>query len=391
MNRSRVRVARPAHVAAFLVFLLLGATTAGIGAAIPSLRGLYELDGTAGSGLVTAYNIGAVAAIVLCGLAERVLRASTAICWLLVLFITGCAAAAFAPTWPMIMTCLALAGFGYGGLVLYLNTAFATGFGRHSVLMLNLLNAVFGAGAITGPLVAGALAGSDVRLMFLGVAVLAVPGWLARGCGDMVVPRPSEGRNPFTPRALRAVLPFALIGFLYSGLEAATGTWESTHLVWTGWSIALAAQLTALFWLGMTLGRSVIPLLTKRVAPMRVVLAGLVVASMALFASAVPGFAPAGYALAGIAMAPVLPTLLAWMATIVPSPQSANAVVLTACMAANAVHPALIGAAATQDKPVLIPMMLTGFALTCLLATFVATRRTRVPVQEAVSAGITAG
>jgi len=382
---------RPAHVAAFLLFFLLGATTATIGAALPALRELYGLGATGGSGLVTAYNIGALAAIVLCGMLERVVRTRVAITVLWVLFAAGCAAAAFAPQWPAFVACLVVAGFGYGGLVLYLNTAFATGFGRRSVLMLNLLNAVFGAGAITGPLVAGTVAGADVRLVLLGIAVFAVPGWLARGCGGSAAPKTGGERKPFTASAVRVVLPFALIGFLYSGLETAIGTWESTHLVWTGWSVALAAQLTALFWLGMTLGRSVIPLLTSKVAPMRVVLVGLVVAAAALCSATVPDVAPIGYAIAGIAMAPVLPTMLAWMATIVPSPQSANAIVLTACMAANAVHPAVIAEAADREKPVLIPMVLTGFALACLLAAFAATRQRRAVAPASEPAATTTG
>jgi fucose permease len=377
---------RPAHVAAFLLFFLLGATTATLGATLPALRELYGLGTAGGSGLVTAYNVGALTAIVGFGFAERFVRARIAISVLWLLFVAGCAAAAFAPQWPVFVACLVVAGFGYGGLVLYLNTAFATGFGRRNVLMVNLLNAVFGAGAITGPLVAGAV--TDVRVVLLGIAVLAVPCLLARTCGNPVQPT-GEGA-PSGPREWKAVLPFALIGFLYSGLETAIGTWESTHLVWTGWSVALAAQLTALFWLGMTLGRSVIPLLTTKVAPIRIVLVGLVVASAALFAATVPAVAPAGYAVAGVAMAPVLPTMLAWMATIVPSAQSANAVVLTACMAANAVHPVVIAAAATRDKPVLIPLVLTGFALACLVAAFAATRPRRAVTATPEPAATTA-
>jgi MFS transporter, FHS family, glucose/mannose:H+ symporter len=353
-----------------------------MGAALPPLRAHFQLSATSGGSLVSAYNIGALVATVVCGSSERKTRPRTAITGLLALYALGCLGAGVAPSWTFFVLCAIIIGFGYGGLVLYLNTAFAQGFGARNVLMLNLLNAVFGFGAILGPLLVGLLARVDVRLVLFGAAVLAVPCWLARGCGQLISPATTQpaadeqpaGRGPFSAAAVRLVLPFTLVGFLYAGLETATGGWESTHLTWTGWSMAAAAQLTSLYWAGLTVGRVFISILAARVAPATIIRAGLAVAAVALVLAVVPHVGAVAYCLAGLALAPVLPTLLAWMATVVPSAQSANAVVLTACMAANAGYPSLVGVVADQHSPARIPLLLAGFALAGLLAAVVLAR-----------------
>jgi FHS family glucose/mannose:H+ symporter-like MFS transporter len=359
---------------AFLTFMLLGATSATLGAVLPALRVQYGLALGGGSGAVSAYNLGALAAIVVCGAGERVLRPRPTIVALLTMFALGCGGAGSAPQWPLFVGCLALAGCGFGGLVLYLNTAFAKGFGERSVLMLNLLNASFGVGAFLGPVIVGMIAGTNVRLMLLAVGVIAVFCWPVQYCG-MLLPSPKidkERRNPFTVDALSCVAPFALVGFLYAGLETSIGAWESTHLVWIGWPIAAAAELTALYWAGLSLGRFVIPAVVGMTAPWKIVVVALVAATTLLVAAVLPNIAPFAYAAAGFALGPVLPTTLAWMATTVPAAQSANAIVLTACMAANAAYPAVVGTFATANTPTLIPLFLTGAAAACLLAAFLA-------------------
>jgi fucose permease len=164
------------------------------------------------------------------------------------------------------------------------------------------------------------------------------------------------------------LLPFALVGFLYSGLETAIGAWESTYLAWSGRRAAAATALTALYWAGLAAGRIFPPMLTARVRPAVIIVSGFAVTACAVALAVIPAASVFSFPVAGFALAPVLPALLAWMATIADSPQSANAIVLTACMAANAGYPAVVGLVADQHSPVRIPLALTGLAMASLLA-----------------------
>lgn len=365
---------------AFLMFLLLGAASATLGAALPALRVRYGLAPGGGSSAVSAYNLGALAAIVGCGAGSRILHPRPTIVGLLAMFAFGCVGASSAPQWPLFVSCVAFAGCGYGGLVLYLNTAFAQGFRKRSVLMLNLLNANFGVGAVLGPVIVGTIADTEVRLVLLVIGTTALFCWPVRHC-ETLLSSPSydisqkEEQNHSTVGTLSCVAPFALVGFLYAGLETSIGAWESTHLVWIGWPLTTAAQLTALYWAGLSLGRFIIPTIIGKTAPGKLVVVAFAAATISLAAAALPTIAPFAYAAAGFVLGPVLPTTLAWMATTMPTAQSANAIVLIACMAANAAHPAIMGVVVTANVPILIPLFLTGSAVACLTAAFFAAVR----------------
>jgi FHS family glucose/mannose:H+ symporter-like MFS transporter len=373
-TQGKLRIA-----AAFVLFIALGATTASLGAALPFLRDRFGLGPGDVGAVISAYNVGALVAIVGCGVTERFLRPRPTMVVAHAAFVVGCAGMTLAPAWPAMVASSAVAGLGYGGLVLHLNTAFARGFGSRSVLMVNLLNAAFGAGAVLGPVLTSAVTQLGVRLPLLVGLMLATLAWPATQCILLPPPRPVTPGRTGLRTALLAVLPFAAIGFLYAGLETSIGAWESTHLTWTGSAPGTAARLTALFWAALAIGRIVIPAALPRWRPPVLVCAGLMVATAALALTTQPDLAIAGYTIAGLALAPVLPTTLAWMASTTTRAQLANSIVLTSCMLANAIHPAIVGALADATAPSHIPITLTAFAALGLLAALGTARLRRHP------------
>src|SRR5690606_4582272 len=63
----------------------------------------------------------------------------------------GSACLAMAPVWVVVLAAATIVGLGYGMLVVLLNLGFSRSFGHQGVSALNLLNAVFGVGAVAGP------------------------------------------------------------------------------------------------------------------------------------------------------------------------------------------------------------------------------------------------
>ncbi|MEU6131686.1 MFS transporter [Saccharopolyspora sp. NPDC047091] len=359
-----------AVIAGFTLIVALGVAVASLGASLPFLREHYGIGVAASGFAVVAFNVGALLSTLVCGLADRRLPPKPTVFVLLALFATGLGSAGAAPTWTLFVTAITVAGLGYGGLALYLNTAFASAFGRHNVLMINLLQAAFGIGAIIGPIATAATAPVDVRWTLTAMAVVTVLCWTAAGCcaAERRVPA-AEGAGWSSLRMVLVVsAPFIIAGIFYNGLETSVGAWASTHLTWSGMDPGDAARSTALFWAGLTAGRVIIPLAAKNLGPATLIRISLAIA-VAVFSLSAWGAAPVlCYAVAGFALGPVLPTTLAWLSTATHRAQLANSILLTGCMAANVTHPWLVGITADPAKPWTIPAVLTGFAALGLVA-----------------------
>ncbi|MER7768878.1 MFS transporter [Kitasatospora sp. NPDC096140] len=378
-------MAGSAAVSAFCVFLVLGVLTASLGASLPFLRERFGAEHEVGR-VVSAYNLGALAATVCIGLLGRRLNVRAAPPVLLAVFAAGAAGMAASPGWTAYLCCAAVTGIGYGGLALTLNTAFARGFAGNSVVMVNRLNAVFGIGAMLGPLAAGAVGHTDIRLLALAAAVCALPCFLVGRAGAVLAAPGAAtgadgdaggttggdaGGNVDGSGGQRAwigleLLPFLLVGLVYAGMETSIGTWQSTQLVRDGWSTQAATTAASGFWAGMAVGRLVVPQLTRRL-PGRTTLPAYLAAGLgALALAAVPHLAVVAYPLAGLALAPVLPTLIAWVSGVAAVPQQATSVLTLCCMLGNAVVPAVVGALGGSGGAVVIPLVLAGACLLCL-------------------------
>ncbi|OXM48863.1 MFS transporter [Amycolatopsis alba] len=361
MTATEVRHGRGARLgtaAAFPLFLTLGAATAGLGAALPAVTERFARAADSGGLLVSLYNAGALVAIVACGVGKRSVAPRGELAVMIGLFAAGCAGAGLAPSWPVLLISATVAGCGYGGAVLHVNTAFARGSGHRAVLLLNLVNATFGLGAVAGPFVVGLL--PDARTVFLGVGVLALLSLPACRCAVR-----ESGVREGKP-AFATLTPFLVLAFCYAGLETGIGAWAATHLTWTGLSPAAAAQWVSLYWLGITAGRFVVPLFAR--GPRRIVgwclLAATAATAVAMWAVA----APYAYVAAGFALAAVFPTVIAWLATLLSAVRQANAMLLVAEMAGSVTHPLLIGWIATGTRPAAVPLTIAVLGVLALAA-----------------------
>jgi MFS family permease len=310
-----------------------------------------------------------------CGFAARKLRARPALSVLLALVGIGAVSMSLAPSWILFLLSASAAGLGFGGIVVYLNTAFASGFGRRSVVMLNLLNAVFMAGAIAGPLGIGAATGIGVRYVFLGIGILGLACWPIRGC----VPSAPELRMPGhggSATAVRRYLPilaaFAVVGLAYGAMETSVGTWESTDLVSVGVSASAAALWTGAYWAGHALGRISLPFLSLRMSASRLVILCTVGAAIALATASVPAWAPYSYAAAGIMLGPVYPTMLVWALRITPAKQLTAALMFASSMIGTAGSPPVIAAVIAGRTGPFLPLSLSALAAICIASILLA-------------------
>ncbi|MDQ0686254.1 FHS family glucose/mannose:H+ symporter-like MFS transporter [Streptomyces achromogenes] len=392
-----------AVVASCFGFVLIGALQALYGPSIPALREEFGLSPSAAGLGLSAHFAGGVVGVLLFDrrFGRTGNRRILAVAYLLMA--AGAAGFALAPDWPFAILAALLAGIGFGGIDYGLNRLFATGFGRRSTAMLNILNAHFGVGAILGPAVIGAVGSEHYPALFLAFALANLPLlFCLRGVKDHT-PQPafadtgaaatasaatasadsvSPDTGGTTPvgAALRSVLAvFVTLYVLHVGIEAGVGGWEPTHLESVGYGAGAAATATSVYWLMMTLGRFLAAPVALRFSAQAIITVSCAGMTACLLLAAIPDVAPYAYAGVGLFIAPIFPTGLPWLSRVAPGARRAGAIVMAASMLGGVAAGPALGKIIEWSGVRAVPLILAAVSAACLAATLWLTRTTSRP------------
>jgi fucose permease len=367
-----VTVDRRDVVRCVVVFGLLGLFQSTLGPLIPVVRDDNGLGAATAGLLVSGFFAGSMVSIVIGGVlpehrARRHLVVAPG-----VLLAVGAAGLATRGPWPLPLVSVVVAGLGFGGLVLVVNSAMASQPGRRGVTLANLVNGVFSLGAVAGPALVGVTRGIGYSVIYVVVGAAVLLALPARHLGGVAARSGSDEQDPPAGRPRAVLILFCGLMFCYSGIETGLASWETVHLEAHGHSPATASALASLFWLGMAFTRLGTPLLAARLSAPAIITMALSAMFAALALIALPGTAPVGYLLAGMIAGPVFPTALAWNAASLPNPRRGNAVVISATMVGNVVLPAAIGFTMQATSDLLLPALVAvpvaaGLAVVVLL------------------------
>lgn len=357
--------ARRLLASGFFAFVLVGALQAMYGPAFPALRARYGLGADQVALVVSLHFFGSFAAISLSGVLVRALGYRRVLVAAALLFAAGAFGVALSPLWSLTLAFALLAGLGFGALDVGVNMLFARAFEAKSAPALNLLNALFGVGAILGPLFVGAFLGA-LLFPFAVLGALAVA--LAALLGGIHDPPSVALGGPRLPLPYGRLVGFLLLYLFYVASEVGVASWETTQLE-PHLGPAAAARLPAIYWAAMTLGRFVAAPLSSRLRAADLVLGAalLALAGVAL-ASATP-LAPYAYALVGFAFAPIFPTGLTWLQQTFPRrAEQVMPVVVAGANLGPVLGSWLIGLVVARTSPDAVPLAL--LALVVPLAAF---------------------
>jgi FHS family glucose/mannose:H+ symporter-like MFS transporter len=213
-------------------------------------------------------------------------------------------------------------GCGYGLVIPGTNLLVAQAGGKRGASLLNLLNFMWGVGAIAcSPLVL--LAQSHVRLPVLlaglgitgGLMVLGVMLASFRGDTHGEVAKASE--NGLADPGLAVTMALATLFFIYVATETSVGGWAvefAKRLANRSTGMTTLAQM--FFYAGLTSGRAVAPIVLLRLHERRLVLGALVlsvIGTAVLMASSTLKIAILGVFLAGLGCATIYPIYIAWL------------------------------------------------------------------------------
>lgn len=367
---------RVAIVGSCAGFALIGALQAFYGPAIPTFQDKFHVPAASAGLSLTANFVGALLGVLVFHRLRLMASNRVMICTAYALMAIGASLFAVAPRWPFALAMASLAGLGFGGLDYGLNHLFSVGFGHRGAAMLNLLNAMFGVGAVAGPPLIGWIGPQRYPAVFLGLAAVSAALTLtARG-----IPQPATAARSAKPRettagglnankrALVLVVTFIVLYVMHVAVETGVGGWEPTHLEFLGYSTRAAATATSAFWLAMTVGRFLVIPISLRRDPAEIVTISCLGMAICLPLAAVPALAPVAYVAVGLFIAPIFPTGLPWLNRVVPGIGGATAYVVAASMLGGVFFPPLLGGIAELTSAWAIPFALLGFAMICAAA-----------------------
>jgi MFS transporter, FHS family, glucose/mannose:H+ symporter len=373
---DRVLLSLSSMIAIGATFLLIGMVVSAYGPLLQILAHRFDVSLPIAGGVLSAHFAGALAGVIGSIRAMERLPNRHVVVAALGFVAAGCALVALAPVWPVLLAAVFVLGIGFGALDIGLNQIVAHSAGARRAAVLNMLNGAFGIGAVLGPILVSLLGEHHFALLYAGGSLLAL-GLMWEGFripGRLPVAPHSSARRP---TALVAI--FVVAFALYVGTEAGVGGWSTSHLRSLGLGAASAAALTSGFWLAMAVGRLLIGLVPPRVPEWAIVITASALGALALLAAISGGAAPIAYVVTGLVIAPIFPTGIVWLATLLPGDSRATSWLFPGAMAGGAVIPAVIGFAIARvglgGAPVVLSAVALGTFLAFSGARLLATRR----------------
>jgi fucose permease len=280
---------------------------------------------------------------------------------------------AFALSHSLLPGCLALfvSGIGLGQIIASTNILAGRRYRSHTGSALASLNFFWSLGAvITGVLVAEFIPRYGLRNPLLYFAAL----YLLSGMGGLIrhtsSPREAESESGSTQAlAASSIAFFALLLFLYGGLETCLTAWITTFTLRFSDLRLLGGQSgVVLLWASLTGGRALSSIALRRASELAVQRAGLVLAGVVI---AVLSWAHHGWTLSsccillGLGIAPFFPATFALLMRQQPPARVAGFILAVSGLGA-ALFPWLMGVLSTQTGSLRVAMIVP-WTLTVLL------------------------
>jgi len=362
---------RPSAAVLHLCLLLAGFATALLGPILPLLSLRWHMSDQQSGLLLLAQFCGATTG----GLTvSKRLHRSLALG--LAAAAIGFTGFAFAPGLPFACIALFAAGWGVGQLIASVNILAGRRYAAHRGSALALLNFSFSLGAMLSPLLAAWLTPRFALRAFLtgfaacfAVVLAALIVELGGGFERELPGTPiAATESRLTPRVY---LYFALLLFLYGGVETSLDGWLTTFALRYGdRALAIGQYTTLLLWASLTAGRALSSLLMLRIREATLQRAALVLTAICIATLTLAHGALAILLLAcllGLSLAPFFPSTFALLMADRPSARQAGVVLAMSGLGAASL-PALMGVVSTHSGSLQTALIIPLTASAALLA-----------------------
>ena len=348
----------------YLSFVSLGLPDGLNGVAWPSIRAYFDLPLDALGALLVMFTLGYLASSMTSGWLLARMSVGTLLalsCFATAISLIGYT---FVPAWWMMVALGAIAGLGAGAIDAGLNTFAATEF---SARMVNWLHACYGIGAATGPVImTGVLAARHpwqrgyqivgLWQLLLASCFIMTRKWWPKQSATEQAPLSTMPRAASSLSTLRLPVVWLSVAvfFVYTGVEAAAGTWAYTLFTESrAVSMTTAGMWVSVYWGSLTAGRLLSGIIVAFV-PVRLLLRYSIIAiaigAALIWLNITSLLSFLGLSLMGLASAPVFPSLIAATPMRIGEAHTGNAIgfQISAAVLGQSLLPGLVGVLANR-------------------------------------------
>ncbi len=374
---TQVELTGPALANLSGIFILIGATSSLFGPLLVTFSHHFNISLPRAGEVLSVYFVGALLGVLpgWWGLKRTTGRRVLSVALLTVA--VGTMASGLVHSWFVFLASIFVLGLGFGSLDMGLNVLLSRTREEGRAHRLSIVNAGYGLGAVICPLIIVLAHPRNFPSIFVGISLVA----LALTTFNRGVHAPALQAEVLQSRisALKAQRRPILLTFLaayvfYVAVETSASGWISSQLQRGGFSTAVGSFVTAAFWAGMTIGRSLGGPLHRILNERRLILGGLVAAILLDLAATSNHLALVAYPLLGLILASIFPMGLIWYTRLLPHDSDGITLIIFAMMAGGVIGPGSVSLLVSHFGVHAIPYAFAGFAAIDL-AIFTSVRR----------------
>ena len=347
------------------VFILIGATSSLFGPLLVTFSHHFSISLAKAGEVLSVYFVGALIGVLpgwwgLKGTTGRkVLTIS------LITVAAGTLCSGLVHSWIIFLASIFLLGLGFGSLDMSLNVLLSRTAAEGRAHRLSFVNAGYGLGAVICPLLLVLAHPRNFPGVFVAISVVALalttfnsgvhaPALKAEVLQSQISAQKSQ-RWP--------ILVTFMAGYIfYVAMETSASGWMSSQLQRGGFSTSLGSFITAAFWMGITIGRSLGGPLHRIFNDRKLILGGLVLAIVADLGGISNHVALVSYPLLGLILASVFPMGLVWYTRLLPHDSDGITLILFAMMAGGVIGPGSVSLLVSHFGVHVIPFAFASFA-----------------------------
>ena len=365
---------------AYLGFVSIGLPDGLLGVAWPSIRTHFQLSLDALGPLLIVFTTGYVLSSFSSGRILSRINVGALLALSCLMTAISLLGYALASSWWLMVALASLAGLGAGAIDAGVNAYAAT---HHSARTLNWLHACYGVGAASSPILMTAVIGANLPWQW-GYGLVGIGQFALAMCFGLTykhwpAPQPpsttTESQTPSHIQTLRLpAMRLSIVAFfVYTGVEAAVGTW--TYSLFTearAVPIHTAGLWVSIYWASLTVGRLLCGLIVNLMPIdrlLRFCIIGVGLGMALIWSSITTALSFLGLALVGLTAGPIFPSLIATTPQRLGLTHTANGVGFQIAAAAlgQSLLPALVGVLARRTGLEVIGPFLFGAAVLLLV------------------------
>jgi fucose permease len=351
------------------VYIIMGAVTSLFGPLLESFAHRFHLSLPSAGVALSVYFVGATLGVLPGWLGLKRLEGRVVLMISLTAIALGAAGASLSHSWLLFLTSVFLIGLGFGALDIGLNTLLARTPLKGRAHRLSIGNAGYGVGAVICPLIIIGLGPKNFATLFAGLCVLALLLSVLNGGVHAPPLRTEPLQFEITQMKVqrRPILITFIAAFIfYVALETSAAGWMATQIHGIGYSTSAGSLVTAGFWVGMAVGRSVGGPLYHWLAEKKIILGGLALATATCVLALADPIAPYAYPLLGLIIASIFPMGLIWYTVLCPHDSDGLSLLILFMMIGGVAGPGVVSLMVSHFGVHVVPYVLATFAVTAL-------------------------